>query len=113
LLAAQHSDNFIKISQKPTEWGRIVESAIGAHILNASISNGFSVYYWRERDHEVDFVLEWHGKLLAIEVKSNESGSLKGLTIFRNLYPHSKILLVGTTGLPWQEFLTIDPIELF
>jgi len=113
LLAAQHSDTFIKITQKATDWGRIVESAIGAHILNASISNGFSAYYWRERNQEVDFILEWRGKLLAIEVKSGDPGQLKGLTLFRNLYPHSKILLVGKTGLPWQEFLTINPIEMF
>jgi len=113
LLAAPHSDTFLKIMQKSAEWGRIVESAIGAHLLNASISKGFSIYYWRERDQEVDFILEWRGKLLAIEVKSSDPGQLKGLTLFRNLYPHSKILLVGKTGLPWQEFLTLNPVELF
>jgi uncharacterized protein len=113
LLASQHSDTFIQVSKDSMKWGRIVESAIGAHLLNASISNGFSMHYWRERDQEVDFILEWRGKLLAIEVKSNEVSSLKGLTLFRNYYPQSKILLVGKTGLPWQEFLTINPVELF
>ncbi len=113
LLSAQHGDNFTMIVNKTADWGRVVESAIGAHLLNASISNGFSVYYWRERDQEVDFVLEWKRKLLAVEVKSADTGSLKGLSLFRSHYPVSKIMLVGKNGIPWQEFLTINPIELF
>jgi predicted AAA+ superfamily ATPase len=113
LLAAQHSDTFSKITQNPAEWGRIVESSIGSHILNASISKDFSVYYWRERDQEVDFILERRGKVVTVEVKSNDSVSLKGLSLFRTHFPNSKIMLVGKNGLPWQEFLTIDPVELF
>jgi predicted AAA+ superfamily ATPase len=113
LLSAQHGDNFTFIVNKTADWGRVVESAIGAHLLNASISNGFSVYYWREHDQEVDFVLECKRKLLAVEVKSTDKGSLKGLSLFRSHYPVSKIMLVGKNGIPWQEFLTINPIELF
>src|SRR5262249_46358918 len=35
-------------------WGRLVESAIGAHLANAAAAGGCAVYYWRERNHEVD-----------------------------------------------------------
>ena len=112
-LSAQHNDSFASIVQKPTEWGRIVESAIGSHLLNASVTSGFSIYYWKERDQEIDFVLEWKGKLLAIEVKSSDPGRLKGLTTFRQRFMNSKVLLVGKNGIPWQEFLTINPLELF
>jgi len=85
----------------------------GAHGLNAAIYAGFSVYYWRDRDQEVDFIIESRGKLLALEVKSNEKVSLKGMQLFRQHFPHTKILLIGKGGIPWQEFLTIPPLELF
>ncbi len=113
LLAAHHSDTFLSILNNPKEWGRIVESAAGAFFLNASIANGFSVYYWKERDHEVDFILERKGKLVAIEVKSNDTAYTKGLSLFRQRYPQAKIVLIGKSGIPWQEMLSIDPVELF
>lgn len=113
LLTSQQTGTLETAVQQPAFWGRIVESAIGAHLLNASLSNGFSVFYWREREQEVDFVLEYKGNLLAVEVKTSDAGTLKGLTLFRKHYPLAKILLVGPTGLPWQEFLSINPVELF
>lgn len=113
LLSAQHVDNFQDAYTDPKEWGRIVESAVGSHLLNASIYGGFSLYYWRDRDQEVDFIIESRGKLLALEVKSNEKVSLKGMELFRQHFPHSKIMLIGKGGIPWQEFLSIHPLELF
>jgi len=113
LLSSQNSETFNTISENPREWRRIVESSIGAHLLNASVSADFSIFYWRERDKEVDFILERNGKLVAIEIKSNGSDYQKGLTAFRNIYPSSKIILTGKTGIPWEEFLKINPIEIF
>jgi predicted AAA+ superfamily ATPase len=113
LLSAQSTSDFYEILQKPSEWGRVVESAIGAHLMNAANYPGLSLYYWRERNHEVDFILELNGKLMAVEVKSNESVPNKGITAFRNLYPTAKVMLVGKSGFPWQEFLTINPLDLF
>lgn len=51
-------------------WGRLVESVIGAHLVNAAAAGGMAVYYWRERNHEVDFVVKAGRRLTAIEVKS-------------------------------------------
>jgi predicted AAA+ superfamily ATPase len=38
-------------------WGRLVESAVGTHILNSIAGTGIETFYWREGNHEVDFVL--------------------------------------------------------
>ena len=38
-------------------WGRLVESAVGAHLVNASAGGACRVFYWRDRNHEVDFVV--------------------------------------------------------
>jgi hypothetical protein len=98
---------------KPAEWGHIVESSIGAHLINNSISQNYSVYYWRERNEEVDFILEKRGKIIAIEVKSNDSGSSKGLAIFKNKFNPDRSYMVSNGGLSWQEFLKINPSDLF
>lgn len=113
LLSAQKNENFEEIMQKPAEWGHIIESSVGTHLINHSISQNYSVYYWRERNEEVDFILEKRGKIIAIEVKSNDSGSSKGLAIFKNKFNPDRSYMVSNRGLSWQEFLKINPSDLF
>lgn len=87
-------------------WGRLVESAVGAHLLNSSVGTGIDVTYWRERNAEVDFVLS-HGDLLtAIEVKSGtRKETLPGIAAFDKSHRPAKKLLVGGQGIPIAEFL--------
>jgi predicted AAA+ superfamily ATPase len=113
LLSAQKNEYYNVIREKPEEWGRIIESSVGAHLVNNALSQNYSVYYWRERNEEVDFILERRGKIVAIEVKSNESGNRKGLEIFKKKFNPEKLYLISKGGIPWQEFLKINPIELF
>jgi uncharacterized protein len=114
LIAAMNPALFSEIITQPVQWGRIVESAVGAHLVNYARQEGFRLYYWREANDEVDFVLEHRGKTLAIEVKSGaKSGHLSGMEAFKKQFKPDKLLLVGSTGLAWQEFLTINPIQLF
>ena len=91
----------------------MVESAIGAHLINSSLVNNFKVYYWRHRNDEVDFILEKRGKVIGLEVKSNQSNKLSGLSAFQKQFNPDKVLMIGDKGLPWQEFLKINPVDLF
>ncbi len=113
LVTAQRQETLTDALGNPSLWGRIVESAIGAWLLNQSVSAGISLYYWRERDKEVDFVLEKQGRLVALEIKSNGSDHDKGLSAFLSHYPASRIVKIGKNTVSWQKFLTIDPLELF
>jgi predicted AAA+ superfamily ATPase len=113
LISAQRGDNFVEVISEPDEWGRMVESAIGAYLINHAAAGGLKLYYWRERNDEVDFVLERKGKTLALEVKSGASRKAAGMSAFQRLFNPDKVLLIGDTGLPWQEFLKMDPVELF
>jgi uncharacterized protein len=113
LLSAQKNEYFSEAKKKPAEWGRIIESSVGAHLINHSISQNYSVYYWRDRNNEVDFILERRGKIIAIEVKSNSQDSGKGLNVFKNKFKTEKNYLINNKGLSWQEFLSISPAELF
>lgn len=113
-MSAQSIELFETIKKQPAEWGRMVESSIGAHLLSCSFVEGYKVFYWRHRNDEVDFVLEKRGKIIGIEVKSTGfvSGT-SGMGTFNKMYRPDKMLLVGGGGLPWQEFLKISPSSLF
>ena len=113
LLSSQHNDMFKEARSKPAEWGRVVESSIGAHLINYSLSEKFALYYWRERNDEVDFIIEKKGKIIALEVKTTATGSTSGMSAFQKQFNPSKILMIGKSGLPWQEFLEINPVTLF
>jgi uncharacterized protein len=113
LISAQRNEMFADISSKPDEWGRMVESSIGAHLINYSLTEGFKLFYWRERDDEIDFVIERRGKLIGLEVKSGTIGSESGMAAFQNRFKPQRVLLIGNPGLPWKNFLQMNPVELF
>ncbi|MBW6469427.1 MAG: DUF4143 domain-containing protein, partial [Coriobacteriia bacterium] len=91
-----------------TEWrGRLVESAVGAYLLSRSATEDFAVNYWREGGNEVDFVVEAHGGVFAIEVKSGlASRHHSGTAAFLRRYPSARPVLVGGDGIGIEDFLT-------
>ncbi len=90
--------------------GRLVESAVGAHLANAAAKEaGIRLFYWRENNHEVDFVVETHSTLTAIEVKSGQSRrSGSGMHMFSKKFAPTRMLLVGEGGIPIGDFLSKD-----
>lgn len=112
LISAQSDYSFDEALGNPAIWGRLVESAIGAHLLNHAITGDFTLSYWREGDEEVDFVME-QKHLIGIEVKSGAAQKTSGMASFKKKFNPDKVLLVGNTGLSWQEFLKMKPKDLF
>jgi len=87
--------------------GRLVESAVGAHLANAAAGGSCEVYYWRERNREVDFVLRAGRAVVAIEVKSGRAPDIfPGLAEFTAAFKPSRTLIVGGDGIPLDEFLS-------
>ena len=87
-------------------WGHLVESAVGAHLANAAASGACELFYWREGNREVDFVLRAGRVVVAIEVKSGRAPSaLPGLAAFGEAFKPRRSLLVGGDGIPVDEFL--------
>ena len=87
-------------------WGRLVESAIGAHLHNTGHPD-CQLYYWRDSPHEVDFVIERGKRRTAIEVKSGPaSGHAGGLDVFAENFGKCRKLLIGEGGIPLAEFLS-------
>lgn len=94
-------------------WGHIFESGIGAYLLNQAFVHRFEVFYWRERNDEVDFILRKKGTLVAIEIKSNAEKRTEGLEKFRRLFNPQSALIVGESGIGAEEFLAMDIKRLF
>jgi uncharacterized protein len=113
IIAAQHHEMFSMARKNGNLWGRCVESAVGAHLINDALDGGYRVSYWRERHAEVDFVMERAGEVIGIEVKSNHETETSGMDEFRNRFRPKRVLLVGAAGLPLEAFLKLRPADLF
>lgn len=94
-------------------WGRIYESGIGSYIINQAFKHRFEVFYWRDRNLEVDYVLRKNNSLVAIEVKSNTERQTSGLDEFRRRFNPHAAFIVGDGGLPPEEFLSLNLPSLF
>lgn len=113
LMTAQSAISFVECRRDPERWERIAESAIGAHLANGVQMGEYELFYWREASKEVDFVLRQGDRVLALEVKAgNRRTSLPGMAAFDKAFAPAKKLLVGTGGIPFEEFLQISPRAL-
>ena len=97
---------FEKAYTHPTLWGRWVESAVGCYLLDKADELEYQLYYWRESDEEVDFVIARGESLVAIEVKSGRRQNNTGLSTFRNMYHPHYSLVVGGESMPLEQFFT-------
>jgi len=97
---------FEKAYTHPTLWGRWVESAVGCYLLDKADELEYQLYYWRESDEEVDFVIARGDSLVAIEVKSGRRQNNTGLSTFRNMCHPRYSLVVGGESMPLEQFFT-------
>ena len=112
LISAVSGRGFTRSRDDPAWWGRVVENAVGAHLLNSLQGLPWEVMYWREGELEVDYVVRTQQRLLAIEVKSSRSRAPNGLAAFCSRWKKSVPLVVGPGGMPLEEFFATDPQTL-
>jgi predicted AAA+ superfamily ATPase len=108
LLSALNGMTYEQAFTDSKQWGRWVETAIGAYLINNAESIGYRLHYWRESNNEVDFVLEHRGETVAIEVKSGRRTTNKGMSVFRERYAPKQSIIVGSGGIPIADFLQLD-----
>jgi uncharacterized protein len=107
LLTAQSGLTLAEARADGEFWGRLVESAVGAHLGNAAAARECALYYWRERNQEVDFVVKAGRRLAAIEVKSGRAPQAhRGTAAFAAAFKPQRSLLVGGDGIDLDEFLS-------
>jgi len=111
LMTAQSGVAFEEARADREFWGRLTESAVGAHLANAAATGICELYYWRERNREVDFVARAGRVVIAIEVKSGRAREPQpGLDAFAEAFKPKRRLLVGGDGIPVGDFLA-QPVE--
>jgi hypothetical protein len=107
LMSAMDPRSIAEARQDGDYWGRLVESSVGAHLFNSSFGTSIAVTYWRERNSEVDFVLEQGKTLVAIEVKSGgRRDTMPGMDAFARKFKPKRKLLVGGQGIRLDDFLS-------
>jgi predicted AAA+ superfamily ATPase len=112
LITAQSRLTFDEARKDREFWGRLVESAVGAHLLNSATGTGVELFYWRERGREVDFILRSGKTVAAIEVKSgSRKEGLPGMEAFDKTFRPKRKLLTGSDGIPLEKFMLTPAVE--
>lgn len=93
-------------------WGRWVESAVGVSLLARAEEEEYEVYYWRDHDDEVDFIVNYGGRLTALEVKSGRRGSNSGLPRFAKEFHPDRSLVIGTDGISLEDFFSANVADI-
>ena len=113
LMTAGSGYSFVEARADRTFWGRIVETAVGAHLFNTATTD-IHVHYWRHSSLEVDFVLQRGPKVVAIEVTDGRHAhTLAGTEEFKRRFRPERTLLVGAGGIPISEFLSMTATDWF
>ena len=106
LTAVTDGITYEKAYTTPHLWGRWVESAIGCHLLDKADELEYNLFYWRDANEEVDFVIAKGEHLVAIEVKSGKRQMNSGLPTFRERFRPQVSMVVGGNAMPVEEFVT-------
>lgn len=113
LVNAFDQRSYEQMQNDPVWRGRLIENAVGAYFLNSLTTSNQTLTYWRDGNDEVDFVLTIGQQIWAIEVKSGLPEKLSGLAAFKKAYPKAKSFLIGSHGVPLEEFFTKPALSWF
>ena len=108
LMTANNRGKFETIRSDADKWGRWVESAVGAHLLSAAEENDYKVFYWRERDDEVDYIVATDDGCVAFEVKSGRRKMNSGMKEVTKAFHPIHSYIIGTGGVSFEDFLKTD-----
>ncbi len=101
LINAQGQRKFKDTRKNAALWGRLVENAAGASLVNNNIGKGFGIFYWRERSDEIDFVVDaGAGKVAGIEIKTGSEAvkTLDAGRAFLKKYPDARVIVATPDG---------------
>lgn len=113
LMTAASPLSFEEAKRDKDFWGRLVETAVGAHLVARAAGTSTQVQYWAGANREVDLILTRGKDVMAIEVKSGRRRtSLPGMDVFCREFPEAKKLLVGAQGLSLDVFLRMDSLPI-
>ena len=114
LVGALSFKSFEEAKKDGVFWGRLVECSIGAHLFNESARAGAELFYWREGNEEVDYVIKRGRQIAAIEVKTgSQMRKQSGLACFAKKFEPARLYVAGTGGIPVEKFLQLSMADFF
>lgn len=113
LINALIGHDYRKVREDFSWWGRLVENAVGAHLINHLRDLSYQIYYCRQKGMEVDFVVKSPQNIYAVEVKSGKSQRLLEMEKFQREYPTMKPIVIGPGHIEFEAFFSQNPAELF
>jgi predicted AAA+ superfamily ATPase len=113
LINAAMTREFGYAKSKPELWGRLIENTVGAHLYNQLHNRGIEIFYWRDRDDEIDFVVKKGEKIIGVEVKSGRQKYGRGVDLFIKRFDGVSVLKVGGANcdVGISDFLLSDPVK--
>jgi predicted AAA+ superfamily ATPase len=112
LMTAMLPYGFDELRARHDLWGRVFESAVGAHLMSSCRRKNIQLRYWNVGNKEVDFVLQKGDRIAALEVKSADADSVSGMKEFKARHPLAKPYLIGGQGMAAERFFTCEVAEL-
>jgi len=111
-LATAPSHLFFESTKRNREqWQKLIECAIGAYLINSTFGTKTEIFYWKNSNKFVDFIIRKDKKLIVIDVNGTQKGkNIRGLDAFIQKHGPTKTLLVGEGGISVEEFL-LTPLE--
>jgi hypothetical protein len=111
LATVQNSLSFEETRKDRELWKRLVECAIGAHLVNSHFGTRAEIFYWKEGNRSVDFILRKGKKLIVVDINHSHKGrNIQGIETFKEKFDPTKIIYVGEGGIPVEDFLS-KPLE--
>ena len=76
----------------------MIELLVGQEIKSTQYDSLEPLHFWvrdkKGSDAEIDYILNFNGKLVPVEVKSGKIGKLKSLLMYMDLVPHTMAVRV-------------------
>jgi len=115
LISALRLESFSQGFVDPGLWGHMMESSVGSYLINqANEYSDIKLYYWRDKNAEMDFVVKYGKKIFGIEVKSNaDKITAVNREKFSARFPAARLILVGDSGIPFEDFMLTPLPEVF
>lgn len=98
LISAMSGRKFREVERDKVFWGRMLENAVGAKLYAILQEKGADLFYWRQRQEEIDYVIKIGDRLIAIEVKSGiPRRAAPCLAVFTRRYKKAKPIIISPT----------------
>lgn len=110
IISSMSGNKFKPTLKDKTIWGRLLENAVGAKLYSLAMNSGGELFYWKERDYEVDYILKLGNKIYALEVKSGILNKSAALSIFKKRYRNASLITISS--LKTQKLEPADNINI-